>query len=96
MDVHRTISTTNITLFNIHINLLKSNWISKLGDIVSLLKKVDNVTARVLISAKIGVCVQGSTSEIWNYPIIDNLINISIELINLNYARQATEISPYE
>ena len=35
---------------------------------VSISKYVDNGTAKVPISAKIGVRVQGSTSEIWNLP----------------------------
>ena len=40
MAVHGTISTTNITLFNIPINILKCTWIVTLGESVAVLKTI--------------------------------------------------------
>ena len=42
MVVHRTIYTTNITLFNVPINILKVNRIFKLGESVAVLKTISN------------------------------------------------------
>ena len=42
MDVHRNISTTNITIFNILINLLKGNLIFTLGQSVAIYKTISN------------------------------------------------------